>query len=550
MKHFFCVMLILIGSPLWAQKKGLALHYTFQPGETVRDMTGNGYDATLQNNAYTDQMGAFTILNLGMSNGYLDLGTKTGALIGGLKDFSIATYVCVSPTANMEAHGQFLWSFGNSSNMLSDQNGCMFLTARAQRYAITRTDYRAEEAMEAGHPLAKDLWKHVVYTQSGNKATLFVDGQPVQTGNIGLTPGALGNTVFNFIGRSPYSGDAYLKALLADFRVYNRALTEKEIATLATDLPKLHDAYAAYRQKPIRHVSTANPLFSHRHTADPAALVHNGTFYIYAGEDTGRGVYYDMPNWLVFSSKDLKNWEEHPIPLRTSDFGWATGNNSWASQVIEKNGKFYWYISTEHATVPGKSIGVAVSDSPTGPFTDARGTALVTNNMTTQWTGNSWDDIDPTVWIDEDGQAYIFWGNTQCYYARLKDNMTELDGEIMPVHLPHFTEAPWIHKRGDWYYLSYATGWPEKTAYAMSKSIHGPWEPKGILNEIAGNSNTNHQAIVEFEGKWYFVYHNGAISPHGGSYLRSVCIEYLYHNEDGTIRRIQMTSEGVSPVKK
>ena len=156
-----------------------------------------------------------------------------------------------------------------------------------------------------------------------------------------------------------------------------------------------------------------------------------------------------------------------------------------------------------------------------------------------------WDDIDPTVFIDDDGQAYLYWGNTQCYYARLKKNMIELDGPIVYVDLPRFTEAPWIHKCGDWYYLSYASEFPEKICYAMSRSITGPWEYKGILNEIAGNSNTNHQAIIEFKGDWYFVYHNGGINPAGGSYRRSVCIDRLYYNEDGTMKRIQMTTEGV-----
>ena len=194
----------------------------------------------------------------------------------------------------------------------------------------------------------------------------------------------------------------------------------------------------------VIHVS-GNPLFTHKYTADPAALVVGDTFYLYAGEDTGDGKGYNIPNWLVFSSKDMKTWTEHPIPLRTSSFSWATGNSSWASQVVERDGKFYWYVSTEHKNEDGKrgkATGVAVSDSPTGPFKDARGTALITNNMTTQWTKISWDDIDPTVWIDEDGQAYLFWGNTQCYYAKLKKNMVDIEGEIMPVELPAFTDAP------------------------------------------------------------------------------------------------------------
>ena len=255
-----------------------------------------------------------------------------------------------------------------------------------------------------------------------------------------------------------------------------------------------------------------------------------------------------MPNWIVFSTQDFKTWKEYPVPLKTSDFSWAKDHSAWAGQVIERNGKFYWYVATEHQT-GGKAIGVAVSDSPTGPFVDARGSALVTNNMTTDCTNISWDDIDPTVWIDDDGQAYLIWGNTCCYYAKLKGNMIELDSEIKTFDLPHFTEAPWIHKRGEWYYLSYAAWFPEKICYAMSKSIEGPWEYKGILNELAGNSNTNHQSIVEYKGNWYFVYHNGAIPTAGGSFLRSVCIDHLYYNPDGTMKRVQMTTEGVVPLE-
>ena len=297
--------------------------------------------------------------------------------------------------------------------------------------------------------------------------------------------------------------------------------------------------------------SDGNPVFTHVYTADPAALVYDGKLYVYAGHDEcpPRENRYVMNEWLVFSTEDMVNWTQYPVPLKTTDFAWASGD-AWAGQVIERNGKFYWYVAISHAEISGKAIGVAVSDSPTGPFKDARGSALITNDMTTKYTSISWDDIDPTVYIDDDGQAYLFWGNTQCYYIKLKENMTETEGPIMAVeNLPRYTEAPWIHKYNGWYYLSYATEFPEKTAYAMSKSINGPWEYKDILNEIAGNSNTNHQAIIEFKGNWYFVYHNGGVNPFGGSFRRSVCIDRLYYNPDGTIKRIQMTTEGVRKIK-
>ena len=295
----------------------------------------------------------------------------------------------------------------------------------------------------------------------------------------------------------------------------------------------------------VKPLKINNPIIKDKFTADAAAIVYNDSVYLYAGHDEAPDDFnfYKMNEWLVYSSSDMVNWKEHPVPLKTSDFSWASGD-AWAAQVIERNGKFYWYVTVEHGSIHGKAIGVAVADSPTGPFKDALGKALITNNMTTQ-TDISWDDIDPTVIIDDDGQAYLFWGNTVCHYSKLKENMIELDGPIETIDLPDFTEAPWIHKKGDWYYLSYAYQFPEKIAYAMSKSITGPWEFKGILNEVAGNSNTNHQAIIEFKGKDYFIYHNGSIQPNGGSFRRSICIDNLYYNEDGTMQRVIMTSEGI-----
>jgi beta-xylosidase len=296
---------------------------------------------------------------------------------------------------------------------------------------------------------------------------------------------------------------------------------------------------------PSQTMQINNPVIKDKYTGDPAALVYKDKVYLYAGHDEAPNDFnfYKMNEWLVYSSSDMVNWQEHPVPLKVTDFAWAK-SDAWAAQVIERNGKFYWYVTVEHGTIPGKSIGVAVSDSPTGPFKDALGKAIITNDMTTK-TSISWDDIDPTVMIDDDGQAYLFWGNTVCHYAKLKANMVELDGPIQTISLPNFTEAPWIHKKKDWYYLSYAYQFPEKIAYAMSKSINGPWEYKGILNEIAGNSNTNHQSIIEFKGKDYFIYHNGATQPNGGSFRRSVCIDRLYYNEDGTLKRVIMTTEGI-----
>lgn len=188
-------------------------------------------------------------------------------------------------------------------------------------------------------------------------------------------------------------------------------------------------------------VANGNPIIRYKYSADPAAFVEDGMLYLYAGHDVCPPPhnYYHIDEWNVYVTDDMKTWKEYPVPLKANDFKWAKGE-AWASQVIKRNGKYYWYVTVEHATKKGKSIGVAVSDSPIGLFVDARGSAFITNDMTAQYTPIALDDIDPTVFIDDDGQAYLIRGNTQCYYAKLKENMIELDSEIMTISLPRVLE--------------------------------------------------------------------------------------------------------------
>ncbi len=301
-------------------------------------------------------------------------------------------------------------------------------------------------------------------------------------------------------------------------------------------------------------IKAGNPIIKHIFTADPAPMVYKNTVYLYAGHDTASRTdkNYQMPDWHVFSTTDMVNWKDHGASMSPKVFSWSNGE-AYAAQCIPRNGKFYWYVSTFHKSDAnskgGAAIGVAVSDSPTGPFRDALGRALIVNEMTTDMK-HSWDDIDPTVYIDNDSQAYLFWGNGSCKWVKLKKNMVELDGSITTFKPQNYIEGPWVYKRKRLYYLVYAgTGTkPEMIEYCTAKSITGPWTYGGIIQENVPNSFTTHPGVIDFKGKSYFFYHNGSL-PTGGSYRRSVCVDYLHYNQDGTIQKVVQTTEGVKPVK-
>lgn len=310
------------------------------------------------------------------------------------------------------------------------------------------------------------------------------------------------------------------------------------------------DAQAA--DKPT-FTATGNPLVRDKFTADPAPLVVGDRLYLYVGHDQAqRDEMFNMREWLVYSTTDMKTWTDHGPIMNVKDFKWSK-QDAWAAQVIEKDGRFYLFAPVEHDnTHPGKSIGVAVSDSPTGPFVDARGSALITNEMTPKGT-HSWEDIDPTVFRDDDGTVWLAWGNRQAYIVKLKPSLTEIDGPITEITPPHFEEGPWLHKRGNLYYLTYAsldrsTHRDERISYATAPAITGPWTPRGELTDSGKYSFTIHAGIVEFKGKWYIFLHNAALTIgdlNGAIGRRAVTVEYLNYNPDGTLQRVEQTEQGI-----
>ena len=309
--------------------------------------------------------------------------------------------------------------------------------------------------------------------------------------------------------------------------------------------------------------STAqNPFVQTWFTSDPAPMVHNNRMYVYTGHDEDNADFFWMQEWRVYSTDDMVNWQDHGSPLALESFSWAD-DRAWASQCVERDGKFYWYICAHSKLSNGMAIGVAVSDTPTGPFKDAIGKPLFENG--------SWDHIDPTVLIDEDGQAWLMWGNPQCYYLRLNRDMISYSGELGRLDMTEeafggpmmsqrekgkkykdsYVEGPWLTKRNGTYQLLYAAGGvPEHISYSTASSPTGPWKYAGEIMPLSNtNSFTNHCGVADYKGHSYFFYHTGKL-PNGGGFGRSVAVEEFKYNADGSFPTILPTEEGVKPVGK
>ncbi len=280
-----------------------------------------------------------------------------------------------------------------------------------------------------------------------------------------------------------------------------------------------------------------NPIVQTNYTADPAPMVHEGRLYLYTSHDEDVTVnnFYTMNDWRLYSTEDMVNWTDHGSPANLRTFVWGT-DSAWAPQGIARNGQFYLYVPLNNNT--GARIGVGVSNNVAGPFTDPLGTDLAQSPSA---------DIDPTVFIDDDGQAYMYWGNATLKYVTLNEDMISYSGTPTDVALPGFTEGPWFYKRGSLYYMVYAglVG-TEKISYATSDSPTGPWNIRGDIM-AAGSTFTNHAGIVDYKGHSYFFYHNSAL-PGGNDYKRSVCVEEFSYAADGSIPPLTMSADGPAAV--
>ena len=279
------------------------------------------------------------------------------------------------------------------------------------------------------------------------------------------------------------------------------------------------------------NVNAQRPIIQTKYTADPAPMVYNDTVFLYTTHDEDDAEGFKMQDWLLYTSTDMVNWTDHGVVASLKSFDWVKRDNgAWAEQVVERNGKFYMYCP-----IHGNGIGVLVSDSPYRAFKDPLGKPLV-------WQKEHWDDIDPTVFIDEDGQAYMYWGNPNCYYVKLNEDMISYSGDIVKLkETPeHYQEGPWFYKRNGHYYLAFAsTCCPEGIGYAMSDSPTGPWKTKGYIMRPTERTRGNHPGIMDYKGKSYVFglnYDLLKLETNTHYERRSVSVAEMHYNEDGTIQ--------------
>lgn len=299
-------------------------------------------------------------------------------------------------------------------------------------------------------------------------------------------------------------------------------------------------------------VSAQNPFIRDQFTADPSARVFNNKVYVFPSHDIqapdGKGLrenWFCMEDYHVFSSENLTDWTDHGMIVSQYDAPWvdSTSYSMWAPDCIERNGKYFFYFPSNTNVIDangrkGFGIGVAIADKPEGPYTPQK------DNI------EGIKGIDPNILIDNDGQAYIYWSQGHIFVAKLKENMVELDSEPMIIpNLPEkgLKEGPWVFERNGIYYLTFphVENKTERLEYAIGDNPMGPFKMTGvIMDESPTGCWTNHHSIVAYNKQWYLFYHHNDLSPDFDK-NRSVRIDSLFFNADGTIQKVEPTLRGV-----
>jgi len=306
----------------------------------------------------------------------------------------------------------------------------------------------------------------------------------------------------------------------------------------------------------ITNLSAQNPIVRNQFSADPTARVFNGKVYVFPSHDIPvpldknlRKDWFCMADYHVFSSENLTDWTDHGMIVNQNKVPWvdSTSYSMWAPDCIEHNGKYYFYFPANKivADANGRKvfcIGVAIADKPEGPYVPLPEPIKGVNG------------IDPNVFIDKNGQAYLYWAMGNIVMAKLKDNMTELASEPKIIdNLPQkgLKEGPFLFERNGIYYLTlpHVENKIERLEYATGDNPMGPFKMAGVvMDESPMNCWTNHQSIVQYKGQWYLFYHQDAYSPKFDK-NRSICIDSLFFNADGTIRKVIPSLRGVGVTK-
>jgi len=288
---------------------------------------------------------------------------------------------------------------------------------------------------------------------------------------------------------------------------------------------------------------SGNPIITDAYSADPSAHIFGDTLWVYPSHDKDDAAAFSMEDYHAYYTTDMTQWHDAGVifsPFKQT--AWAK-SAAWAPDCVERNGKYYLYYPTDK-----RHIGVAVGDSPKGPFHDPLGHPLL--SIDSPGVVCDRDFIDPAVFIDDDGQAYLFVGQNTVCCVKLNDDMVSYDGKVHIIEgVKDFFEAVWVHKRNGIYYMSYSDGpfrgHEPRIAYCTATSPMGPYTYQGVILDPV-NSGTNHHSIVTYRGQDYLFYHTADISRrlapdyHCGV-RRSVCVDSLFYNQDGTIKKVKPT---------
>ncbi|MEU2772541.1 family 43 glycosylhydrolase [Streptomyces sp. NPDC007162] len=585
----------------------LLLHYDFDEtgGHIAVDSSGHGHHGTyVRTPAFGTGVkgGSFKMSGDASSSPYVKI--PNGVLEN-------AGSVTVSTYARWQGGNSFQWLFG----LGPDSDKYLFATpsngGSSLYSAITKASWSAESKLTAGSQLTPGAWKHVTVTLDGATGTmiLYVDGIEAARTTTTIKPSELydaSKDYSGYIGRSLYSADPYFAGEVDDFRIYDRALPAAEVMELSgntagiakaaqtglkvdaivddadsritlpmtegTDLTALAPEFTLAHgaaispasgsvrdfSKPVTYEVTGSDGRKRTWTvsalvmrspvlpglnADPNIVRFGDTFYLYPTTDGYDG--WSGTRFKAYSSTDLVHWTDRGVILDLGpDISWAD-SRAWAPTIAQKDGKYYFYFCAD------ANIGVAVADSPTGPFKDALGKPLLRSG---DFSGQM---IDPAVFTDDDGQSYLYFGNGHAYVVPLNADMTSIDpSKVRDITPSGYNEGSFVIKRNGIYYFMWSENDTRdenyRVAYATGPSPTGPWTERGVIlskDLSLGIRGTGHHSVVHVPNTddWYIAYHRFAI-PGGDGTHRETTVDRLEFAADGLIEPVVPTLTGIDPV--